>query len=289
MPAGGPDKSRLMENQFQLDDTVAVVTGASGMLGPIWVGALLDAGARVFALDLERAAVSSGLQTLLDRYSQVTHSTGAPRLRLHHADVMDRDSLVVAQAACAGTMGVASVLVNNAGIDQPASTDRAASYRMEDVPMDVSRAILEVNTLGTFQVSQVFGGEMVKARRGSIINIGSLYASVSPDLRLYDHMNLDPPFLKPPAYGASKAAVVNLTRYLATAWGPYGVRVNALSPGGVLGAQDPEFQRKFNDRVPLGRMAEAADLTGPLRFLASDASAYVTGTELRVDGGFTAW
>ena len=289
MPAGGPDKPRLMENQFQLDDTVAVVTGASGMLGPIWVGALLDAGARVFALDLERAAVSSGLQTLLDRYSQVTHSTGAPRLRLHHADVMDRDSLVVAQAACAGTMGVASVLVNNAGIDQPASTDRAASYRMEDVPMDVSRAILEVNTLGTFQVSQVFGGEMVKARRGSIINIGSLYASVSPDLRLYDHMNLDPPFLKPPAYGASKAAVVNLTRYLATAWGPYGVRVNALSPGGVLGGQDPEFQRKFNDRVPLGRMAEAADLTGPLRFLASDASAYVTGTELRVDGGFTAW
>ena len=278
-----------MENQFQLDDTVAVVTGASGMLGPIWVGALLDAGARVFALDLERAAVSSGLQTLLDRYSQVTHSTGAPRLCLHHADVMDRDSLEVAQAACAGTMGVASVLVNNAGIDQPASTDRATSYRMEDVPMDVSRAILEVNTLGTFQVSQVFGGEMVKARRGSIINIGSLYASVSPDLRLYDHMNLDPPFLKPPAYGASKAAVVNLTRYLATAWGPYGVRVNALSPGGVLGGQDPEFQRKFNDRVPLGRMAEAADLTGPLRFLASDASAYVTGTELRVDGGFTAW
>ncbi len=278
-----------MENQFQLDDTVAVVTGASGMLGPIWVGALLDAGARVFALDLERAAVSAGLQTLLDRYSQVTHSTGAPRLCLHHADVMDRDSLEVAQAACAGTMGVASVLVNNAGIDQPASPDRATSYRMEDVPMDVSRAILEVNTLGTFQVSQVFGGEMVKARRGSIINIGSLYASVSPDLRLYDHMNLDPPFLKPPAYGASKAAVVNLTRYLATAWGPYGVRVNALSPGGVLGGQDPEFQRKFNDRVPLGRMAEAADLTGPLRFLASDASAYVTGTELRVDGGFTAW
>ncbi len=270
-----------MDNQFHLDDTVAVVTGASGTLGPIWVGALLDAGARVFALDLERATVSPGLQSLLDRYSQATHSTGAPRLRLHHADVMDRDSLVVAQAACVGTMGVASVLVNNAGIDQPASTDCAASYRMEDVPMDVSRAILEVNTLGTFQVSQVFGGEMVKARRGSIINIGSLYASVSPDLRLYDHMNL--------AYGASKAAVVNLTRYLATAWGPYGVRVNTLSPGGVLGAQDPEFQRKFNDRVPLGRMAEAADLTGPLRFLASDASAYVTGTELRVDGGFTAW
>ncbi len=278
-----------MKDQFRLDDTVAVVTGASGRLGPIWVGALLDAGARVFALDLERAPVSPGLQSLLDRYAQSIHSTGAPRLRLHRADVMDRASLVAAQAASAELMGVASVLVNNAGIDQPASTDGATYHRMEDVPLDASRAILEVNTLGMFQVSQVFGAEMVKARRGSIINIGSLYASVSPDLRLYAHMNLDPPFLKPPAYGASKAAVVNLTRYLATAWGPYGVRVNTLSPGGVLGGQDPEFQRKFNDRVPLGRMAEASDLTGPLRFLASDASTYVTGTELRVDGGFTAW
>lgn len=278
-----------MDDQFRLDNTVAVVTGASGNLGPIWVGALLDAGARVFALDLERAVVSPALETLLERFAQPTSSSRGPRLLLHRADVMVRDSLVSAQAACVESMGVATVLVNNAGIDQPASTDGAISYRMEDVPMDASRAILEVNALGTFQVSQVFGAEMVKARHGSIINIGSLYASVSPDLRFYAHMDLDPPFLKPPAYGASKAAVVNLTRYLATAWGPYGVRVNTLSPGGVVGAQDPEFQRKFNDRVPLGRMAEASDLTGPLRFLASDASAYVTGSELRVDGGFTAW
>jgi NAD(P)-dependent dehydrogenase (short-subunit alcohol dehydrogenase family) len=130
---------------------------------------------------------------------------------------------------------------------------------------------------------------MVAARRGSIINIGSLYASVAPDPRFYDHIKSDPPFLKPPAYGASKAAVVNLTKYLATAWGPYGVRVNALSPGGVLGGQDEPFKRKFSDRVPLGRMAAYQDLIGPLQFLASDASAYVTGIELRVDGGFTAW
>ena len=145
------------------------------------------------------------------------------------------------------------------------------------------------NTLGLFQVVQVFGADMVKAGRGSIINIGSLYASVSPDPRFYDHIVSDPPFLKPPAYGASKAAIVNLTRYLATAFGPHNVRVNALSPGGVLGAQDEEFKRKFCARVPLGRMAVHDDLAGPIQFLASDASAYVTGTELRIDGGFTAW
>jgi NAD(P)-dependent dehydrogenase (short-subunit alcohol dehydrogenase family) len=112
---------------------------------------------------------------------------------------------------------------------------------------------------------------------------------VSPDAHFYDHLPSDPPFLKPPAYGASKAALVNLTRYFAAHWGPHGVRVNALSPGGVEGGQDPEFRRKFIARVPLGRMAAAQDLRGPLIFLASDASAYVTGIELRVDGGFTSW
>ncbi len=151
------------------------------------------------------------------------------------------------------------------------------------------RRVLEVNVVGLFQVAQVFGAAMVERGSGSIINIGSLYASVSPDARFYDHLAVDPPFLKPPAYGASKAAVVNLTRYLATHWGPRGVRVNALSPGGVLGGQDGEFRRKFNARVPLGRMAEASDLGGPLVFLASEASSYVNGIELRVDGGYTAW
>jgi NAD(P)-dependent dehydrogenase (short-subunit alcohol dehydrogenase family) len=108
-------------------------------------------------------------------------------------------------------------------------------------------------------------------------------------VRFYDHIQGDPPFLKPPAYGASKAAVVNLTRYLATHWAPHGVRVNTLSPGGVLGGQDEQFKEKFCHRVPMGRMAVSDDLCGPLLFLASRASSYVTGTELVVDGGYTAW
>ena len=148
---------------------------------------------------------------------------------------------------------------------------------------------LEVNAAGLFLVTQVFGGAMARAGRGTVINIGSLYASVSPDARLYDHIPMTPPFIKPPAYGASKAAVVNLTKYLSTHLAPYGVRVNTLSPGGVLGGQDPEFKRKFCERVPLGRMATADDLRGPLLFLASRASAYVTGINLKVDGGFTVW
>ena len=129
---------------------------------------------------------------------------------------------------------------------------------------------------------------MVTAGRGSIVNIGSLYASIAPEPRFYDHLPGDPPFLKPAAYGASKAGVLNLTRYFARLWGPHGVRVNAISPGGVEGGQDEQFLAKYTARVPLGRLAQEADLGGPLVFLASDASRYVTGHHLQVDGGFTA-
>lgn len=270
-----------MNDLFSLEDEVAVVTGALGKLGPVWIGALLQAGARVMGIDRPGQPAGTAVAALKEQY-------GGGRLQLAAADVRERQSLEQALAGCIRAFGVPSVLVNNAGIDQPPGRQSGAC-RMEEIPLAVNREIFEVNTLGLFLVSQVFGGAMVKAGRGSIVNIGSLYASVSPDNRFYDHIAGDPPFLKPPAYGASKAAVVNLTRYLATHWASHGVRVNTLSPGGVLGGQDEDFKRKFCSRVPLGRMAEAGDLRGPLIFLASRASAYVTGINLNVDGGFTAW
>ncbi len=270
-----------MKNSFSLKDDIAVVSGALGKLGPIWIDALLDGGASVCALDLAGAAISEAFGRLQSNYDD-------SRLQLVRTDVRDRGSLESACENCIAAFGVPTILVNNAGIDRPPG-DSDQGYRLTEIPFKENRDIFEVNTLGLFQTAQVFGSRMVAAGRGSIINIGSLYASVSPDDRFYDHIPGDPPFLKPPAYGASKAAVVNLTRYLATLWAPHGVRVNALSPGGVLGGQDEEFKRKFCDRVPMGRMAEAEDLHGPLLFLASPASAYVTGTELLVDGGFTAW
>ena len=270
-----------MNDLFSMENEVAVVTGALGKLGPIWIGALLEAGARVMGIDRPGQAAGAAFAALQEQ-------CGAERLQLAAADVRERQSLEQTLAECIRTFGAPSVLVNNAGIDQPPS-QQSGACRMEEIPLAVNREIFEVNTLGLFLVSQVFGRAMVQAGRGSIINIGSLYASVSPDNRFYDHIASDPPFLKPPAYGASKAAVVNLTRYLATHWAPHGVRVNTLSPGGVLGDQDEDFKRKFCSRVPLGRMADAGDLRGPLIFLASRASAYVTGINLNVDGGFTAW
>ncbi len=270
-----------MSDLFRLNQEVAVVTGALGKLGPIWVGALLDAGARVVALDHPAQKPGGAYQALEQQHAP-------ERLKLISADIRNRDELEGACRECQESFGTATILVNNAGVDQPPNPD-GGSYQLEDIPLEINQKVFEVNTLGLFLVTQVFGKAMVQAGRGSIINIGSLYASVAPDSRFYDHIPSDPPFLKPPAYGASKAAVVNLTRYLATLWASSGVRVNTLSPGGVLGGQDDDFKRKFCARVPLGRMATEEDLQGPLLFLASEASRYVTGTELIVDGGFTAW
>jgi NAD(P)-dependent dehydrogenase (short-subunit alcohol dehydrogenase family) len=254
-----------------LAGAVAIVTGALGKLGPVWIAALADAGATVVGID----ARADGAE--------------APRgcSALETGDVAERESLEAVRDRVLADHGVPSVLVSNAGIDQPpGSTDR--TYRIEDVPLDDFRRTLDVNLAGVFNSTQVFGAPMRDAGRGSIVNIGSLYASIAPEPRFYDHIEADPPFLKPAAYGASKAGVINLTRYFARLWGPHGVRVNALSPGGVAGGQDDEFVRKYSARVPLGRMADASELAAPLVFLASDASRYVTGHELRVDGGFTA-
>ena len=247
-----------------LEGRLALVTGALGKLGPIWIGALAEAGARVVGIDLHAGTVE-----------------GAESM--HVADVTDRQALLRLRE----DVGAPHVLVNNAGIDQP-PTASGTSHAIEDVPYEDFARVIDVNLAGTFLVTQVFGSAMRDAGRGSIVNLGSLYASIAPDPAMYDHLALEPPFLKPPAYGASKSGVINLTRYFARLWGPHGVRVNALSPGGVFADQDPEFLRKFTSRTPLRRLALRDDLTGPLVFLASDASRYVTGHELRVDGGFTA-
>jgi NAD(P)-dependent dehydrogenase (short-subunit alcohol dehydrogenase family) len=226
-------------------------------------------------LDGRTAVVAGALGRLGPVWCAALEAAGMEVVRIdlnagdgvEQADVTDGDAL----RAVRDRVETPAVLVNNAGI--------------EGVSADEFLRVLDVNVRGAFVATQVFGSAMAEAGGGSIVNIGSLYASIAPDPALYDHI---PGFLKPPAYGASKAGVVALTRYFARLWGPRGVRVNALSPGGVRGGQDEEFLRKYNERVPLGRMAEPDDLVGPLLFLVSDAARYVTGHELRVDGGFLA-
>ena len=269
-----------MNDRFRLDNQIAAVTGACGKLGPIWVDALLGSGARVAALDLPGAIPTP-------EYTALASRAGA-RVRRFDCDITVRASVEAAAEAVVSEMGVPSVLVNNAGIDQPPDESGVRSD-LGDLSIEVFRRMVDVNLLGTFQAIQVFGSLMAERGAGSIVNIGSLYAAVSPDPHFYEHLAGERPFIKSPAYGASKAGVVNLSKFFATHWAARGVRVNTLSPGGVLGGQDDQFRAKYGARVPLGRMARPEDLSGPLVFLASAASSYVTGHELRVDGGFTAW
>lgn len=265
--------------KFRLDGKIAVVTGMLGLLGPVWSRGLLEAGATVVGIDLAKVPVSLGYEQLKKEFGN--------RLDLIRADILKRKSLEKAFTECKSKYGIPTILVNNAGIDQPPLAVKK-NYYFNNIPFEFGKKILEVNVLGAFQMIQVFGSEMVRIKKGSIINISSHYGLVSPDPDFYTHIKTDPPFIKPPMYGPSKAALMQLTRYMAVLWGKYNVRVNSISPGGVFNNQDKRFVKKYTRRVPLGRMATDRDLVGPLVFLASDASSYVTGSNLVADGGFTA-
>lgn len=269
----------LSQRLFDLTGRGVFVTGALGRLGCVWVETALHAGAWVLAFDREGVSVSPSFSALARKYKG--------RLVLERGDVTSRRDLEKAREHCRKRVPLA-VVVNNAGIDSPPAILKKNPI-FSEIPLEDVRRTFEVNFLGAFQVLQVFGEGLASSGMGSAINIGSLYSVVSPDQRFYDHLPVQPPFLKPPAYGASKAALANLTQFLSTLWGPTGVRVNTLSPGGVEGGQDVHFKSKFTARVPLGRMATLDDLRGPFLFLASDASRYVTGVNLMVDGGFTTW
>lgn len=270
-----------MNEFFRLDGQVAVVTGDKGLLGPIWSKALLEQGARVAGIDLPLKSPSKGFWSLLNYYHD-------QKLKTYEANITNKGALIEVKDRIIEALGVPSILVNNAGIDHPPipNSDRYSTF---EFPFETIMETLSVNLAGTMLVSQVFGEQMVALRRGSIINIGSLYGTVATDRHFYDHIPTKSgrPFEKPLDYGPSKAGLLQFTKELAARLGPFNVRVNALSPGGIFNKQDEEFVRKFSRRVPLGRMGFEDDLYGPLIFLASDASKYITGYNLQVDGGFT--
>lgn len=262
---------------FSLDERVAVVAGADGRLGPVWVRSLAESGARVYALCEPGREISPRLAAIVAGNDVV----------VGECDVTSTESVSAALEWVRSTASRVDVLVVNAGVDTPPG--KTSTYAAGEFPVDLMRRVIEVNVIGAFNVMQAFGSLMAAQGSGSIVAIGSMYGTSAPNASLYDHIDTDPPFLKPPPYGASKAALSNLVRWLAVHWAPAGVRVNTLSPGGIAGGQDPEFVRKFSATVPMARLGELDELGGPLVFLASDASTYITGIDLLVDGGRHAW
>jgi NAD(P)-dependent dehydrogenase (short-subunit alcohol dehydrogenase family) len=286
---------------FSLAGRVAVVTGAAGLLGRRHCRALAAAGARVVATDLDPAAceaVAREIAPVADRAAMAAAAAAAgtaaavPAAPMAWAaDITRPESVQALRDAVLERCGGIDVLVNNAALNEKVESPLAAGevLRFENFPLALWEDSLRVNVTGTFLCCQLLGGEMARRGAGSIVNIASTYAVVAPDQALYRQPDGTQTFFKSAAYPTTKGAVLALTRFLAAYWGRSGVRVNALSPGGVENGQDPGFVARYAARTPLGRMADPGDYEGALIFLASAASRYMTGANLIVDGGWTAW
>jgi len=268
---------------FSLRNKVAVVTGSLGLLGKQHCYALAEAGAHVVVTDLDYKACDDFALSLTDEYDVL--SIGCK------CQITDRASIELTKKYTLDEFGHIDILVNNAAINDiiEGHSEPAEISKFENFPLEAWNRSLEVNITGTFLCCQILGPAMTEQGFGSIINIASTYAIVAPDQSLYTMPDGVQGFYKAPSYPTTKGAVLALTRYLASYWGRQGVRVNALSPGGVKNGQDDFFVDKYSMRTPLGRMAYPSEYKGAIVFLASDASKYMTGANLVVDGGWTVW
>lgn len=260
---------------------VALVTGALGLLGREHCAALAEAGARVVLTDLNADALGAQAERL--------RAAGAADTLALAADVTNEGDVDALRDAVMARFGQLDVLVNNAAIDDKFGTGAADESRFENYSLSRFRRQLDVNVTGVFLCCQRLGSLMAERGSGSIVNVASTYGLVAPNQDAYRLPSGEQAFFKGAAYPASKGAVLQLTRFLAAYWGERGVRVNALCPGGVEAGQDAYFRARYAERTPLKRMAAPGDYRGALLFLASDASAYMTGASLVVDGGFTIW
>lgn len=272
----------MTQDLFSVKEKVAIITGGLGQLGRQFSLALVDRGANVAIFD---AKVDE--QWVTERFAGRLNDDNLMFVRV---DITQRRSIEVGLSQVNAKWGVPHALINNAAMDSPPNAPVEENGPFESYPESSWDKVIEVSLKGAFLCCQIVGGQIAVAGRGSIINIGSIYGVVSPDQRIYEYRRVGGmPFFKPVAYSASKSAVLNLTRYLATYWAGNNVRVNTLTLGGVFNNQDEQFLANYSARVPLRRMAREDEYNGAITFLVSDASSYMTGANLIIDGGWTAW
>lgn len=269
-----------MSNQlkkFRLDGKIALVTGGAGILGRQFCAGLVQAGASVAVVDLDQASADDCARSL------GSQSAGFA------CNVADPDSVAACVAAVLARFGAIDILHNNAATKSDDLREFFTPF--ENYALDTWRQVMAVNIDGMFLMAQAVGKHMLeRGQGGSVIQTSSIYGLVGPDNRVYEGSDyLGGPINTPAVYAASKAAVVGLTRWLSTYWAKHGIRVNCLVPGGVSSGQNSVFFDNYSKRVPMGRMAKADEMVPALLYLASDASSYVTGQVLAVDGGWTAW
>lgn len=273
---------RDVRSRFDLSGRAVIVTGGAGLLGKSHGHALAAAGASVVLADI----LGDQAQRAAD---EVAQASGAEVLPVA-VDVSQPESVQAMVDSTLAAFGTVDVLVNNAALDPKFDSQHQGEHtnRFEDFPVEAWRQAIDVNITGMFLCARAVATPMLRTGRGSIINVASTYGLVGPDQRLYQREG-QPPNYKPVTYSVSKAAALGLTRYLATYFAGTQIRANALTPGGVFAGHDDEFVARYSARTVLGRMADREEISAALLFLASDASSYMTGANLVVDGGWTAW
>jgi NAD(P)-dependent dehydrogenase (short-subunit alcohol dehydrogenase family) len=274
----GQKMAHCVESLFGLSGKVAIVTGAAGQLGGEYARTLLDAGAKVAAFDV-----------WLENPKGKLNEIKSEDFILHEVDITEKKSIETGLDSVIERLGMPTILVNNAAIDAPPNASEVNTGPFEAYPEQTWMTMMDVNLKGLFLCCQVIGGQMARSGGGSIINISSTYGILSPDQRIYEYRAKEKPFYKPVAYTVSKSGVLGLTKYLATYWSKKNVRVNTLTLGGVFNHQDETFLKNYSEKVPLGRMANQNEYNGAVLFLASEASSYMTGSNLVIDGGYSCW
>lgn len=266
---------------FNFSGLHLLITGGAGILGSTVCRHFAKAGASLTLVDIRGEECEDLAAELRARYG--IHALGLG------CDITDEAQVCSAVSRAVSAMGPITTLLNNAATKSSDMSEFFAPF--ETFSLKTWQAVMNVNVDAMFLVSKYVGQNMIHSgTRGSVINVSSIYGVVGPDQRMYvgsEYLNRQ--INTPAVYAASKAAVIGLTRYLATYWGEQGIRVNSITPGGIESGQNEIFQRRYGERVPLGRMATAEEIASGILFLASDLSSYLTGHNLIVDGGFTVW
>lgn len=269
----------MISNLFNIDKKIIAITGASGQLGIYYTKELLRLGASVVSLDIKEHEIFNNLgKEYPDNFLYI------------ETNVIDKSSINKALTSIQNKFNDSpNVLINNAAKDSPPGSSSGENCSFEDYSEEQWDNVIDTDIKGSFMCCQIFGNEMAKHKNGSIINISSIYGIVSPDQSLYEYKRKNgDDFYKPVAYSVSKSGMLNLTRYLSVYWANKNIRVNTLTLGGVYNNQDDEFLKNYTTRVPMKRMANPDDIIGAIIYLSTDASKYTTGSNLIIDGGWTA-
>jgi NAD(P)-dependent dehydrogenase (short-subunit alcohol dehydrogenase family) len=277
----------MVTHRFDLTHKSALITGAAGLLGVEHAAALLECDATVILTDISLEALGAAQKKLSDEFPQ-------GKVYAFLMDVANLESIQQVQSQLSDVGLAVDILVNNAAIDPKVKGNQGVveTSRLENFPREQWDLQIAVGLTGAFHCSQVFGTEMARRGQGGVIlNIASDLSVLAPDQRLYRKQGLpaDQQPVKPVTYSVIKAGLVGLTRYLATYWCDRGVRCNALSPGGVFNGQSEEFVQRLSSLIPLGRMATREEYRAALQFLSSDASLYMNGQNIVIDGGRSVW